>query len=573
MLKNRSRHYQLLLSAMLSMCSLGLSAQQQQQQEEQQRQQEVQERRTTIDSIDVIRDYRPILADAVKIRRSPDMTNKREYQPKLTYSIIDKKLDITTGTKRLDIQELPAVSLLERNNNYIKLGGGNFSTLLGEVYLANDEYLDTRFGGYAKHLGQRGDVAGQLFSEQEITLFGRQLHESLTISGDLGYKRYGTRFYGQVFDPSGVSLNPDPDQKQSFDDFFIDAELVSRHRAEIDNPLSYSVKADGYLYKDAFGAKENALALSGYLDKKIDAFHFGAHVSADFTKVVQPASALSNHLIRANPYVRFSGENYDLLIGANLVSESGDSSRTNIFPNVALEFALAPRYAYLFAGILGDVQKTSFRDLSRENPWLGDNFGISNVVERFHLYGGIKGNAGAMLGYQVSVAYRRLENMHFFRNNLLEPFRFDVVYEDGEKASSVFGFEGELNFRISETVTLGGKLNFNEYDLQTEEEAWHLPKLEISAHTRINVSERLYINGEMLLMGQTSSQVQGLGDAAPEKVTNPAFVDLSAGLEFRVTPRIGIFARANNLLGSGYERYLYYPRLGLNVMGGVNFSF
>lgn len=575
MLMNRSGLYKGVLSLMFLAVSVWGVAQQQQQeqqhQEQQQQEEQLQERRTTIDSIDVIRDYRPILADAVKIRRSPDMTNKREYQPTLTYTIIDKKLDITTGTRRLDIQQLPATTLLERNNNYVKIGGGNFSTLLGEVYLANDEYLDTRFGAYARHLSQRGDVAGQLFSEQEVTVFGRQLHEAFTISGDLGYKRYATQFYGLVFDEMGGSLNPEPDRKQAFNDVFLDAELVSRHSATVQNPLTFSLKATGYLYSDANEASENSFALSGYLDKQVNAFYIGAHAAGDFNRVKSGQTSLSNHLVRVNPYIRFKGENYDLKVGANLVSEFGDSTRSNIFPNVALEFALAPGYAHLFAGVNGDVQRTSFRDLSRENPWLMENIGISNVLERYNIYGGIKGNAGATFGYQVSVSYRRLENMHFFRNNLLTPYRFDVVYEDGEKASGVFGFEGALNFRVSETVTLGGKLNFNEYELQTEEEAWHLPKLQIGADTRVNISDRLYLNGELLLMGQTYSQV--LDHAEAVKVTIPAFVDLSAGLEFRATSQIGVFGRVNNLLGNGYERYLYYPRLGLNVIGGVSFTF
>ena len=62
----------------------------------------VPDRPVTVDSFDIVRDYRPILADAVKIRRSPDMTNKRSYMPKLSYgNIPDKKLDINTGLKEL----------------------------------------------------------------------------------------------------------------------------------------------------------------------------------------------------------------------------------------------------------------------------------------------------------------------------------------------------------------------------------------------------------------------------------------------------------------------------------------
>ena len=142
-----------ILSLILSVVTAGAWAQEQTEQQQQQR--------NTIDSIDVIRDYRPILADAVKIRRSPDMTNKREYQPKLSYSIIDKKLDITTGTRRLDIQEMPYTDLTRKISNYVKLGAGNYSTYLGEIYLSNDEYLDTRFGLYAKHLSQKGDWTDQ----------------------------------------------------------------------------------------------------------------------------------------------------------------------------------------------------------------------------------------------------------------------------------------------------------------------------------------------------------------------------------------------------------------------------
>lgn len=577
MIMNKSTINTGLLSVFCFAISLSAFAQQQ----ETQQQQQQEERRTTIDSIDVIRDYRPILADAVKIRRSPDMTNKREYQPKLNYSIIDKKLDITTGTKRLDIQEIPAVRFATPTNNYVKIGAGNFSTLLGEIYLANTDYQDTRFGAYIKHLSQEGNIENQNYGQQEITVFGRQLYDQFTISGDLGYKRYATRFFGQPFDVNNISLNPNP-EKQAFNDIFLHAELTSNRKNEEVNTFDYSVKATGYYYNNAFDAKENSFVLSGYLNREINTFHIGAHVSADFTGVSDIAYKQQNHIARINPYVRFKGDNYNLVIGANLVSEfGGDSSRINILPNVLLDFALVPEYAHLFAGVDGDVQKASLRDFSRENPWLNQNINISNAVERFHIYGGIKGNAGATFGYKIGLDYRRIENMAFLINSPMQPYKFDVIYEDANKASSVFGLEAEMNVRVSEMISLGGKLNFNEYDLQTYEEAWYLPKLQLAANTKINISDKLYIDGELLFMGQTYTQKYTyntlLGTnpivSLPEKHTIPSFVDLNAGLEFRVTDRLGLYGRVNNILGINYERYQYYPRLGLNVMGGVNFSF
>src|SRR3546814_8363137 len=57
-----------------------------------------------------------------------------------------------------------------------------------------------------------------------------------------------------------------------------------------------------------------------------------------------------------------------------------------------VDFALIPKYAHLFGGINGDVNKTSFKTLTRENPWLaalGSTNGIRNSVDRLNIFGGI----------------------------------------------------------------------------------------------------------------------------------------------------------------------------------------
>lgn len=541
------------------------------------------ERPATIDSIDVVRDYRPVLADAVKIRRSPDMTNKRQYQPALTYNILDNKLDITSGTKRLTVQEMPFTNIEARTNNYVKIGAGNLGTLLGEVYLTTDRFPDARIGGYLKHLSQKGNLEGQAFSQQQIGVFGRKTLVPFTLNGELGFNRYGTRFYGVVQDEFGMNLNPDP-QRQAFNDIFFNGELTSNFEEDDPDAVSYSVKADAYAYGDAFSARENSVALSGYFNKRVRAFNVGANVSGDFTGVKGTDYQLGNHIARLNPYIRFQGNNYNVTLGAAFVAEFGGTSRTNIFPSAEVDFAVVPQYAHLFGGINGDVNKTAFRELSRENPFLAPNIAIRNSVDRLHIFGGIKGNAGATFGYKVQAFYRQVEGMPFYRNNTDSPHLFDIIYESGEDASKIIGLEGEINVRVSETVSLGGKANFNEFDLAQEQEAWFTPKMRLSAHTRINISDKLYINGELLFQGLIYGFV---GDAAIDlsdyswteiatggrKVTIPSFVDLSAAAEYRATDRIGVYVRLNNLMSTTYERYLFYPRLGLNVIGGVNFSF
>lgn len=541
------------------------------------------ERPATIDSIDVVRDYRPILADAVKIRRSPDMTNKREYQPKMTYNILDKKLDITTGTKQLTIQEMPFTRTKDLTNNYVKVGVGNLGTLLGEAYFSSDQFVDARVGGYVKHLNQKGTLEGQVFSQQQIGVFGRQILDPFTLDGEIGFNRYATRFYGVVDYLSGTNLNPNP-ERQAFNDIYFTGELTSNYEENNPDAVSYSLKADAYTYSNAFEAKENSIALNGYFNKRVRAFNVGANVTGDFTAVKDTDYQLGNNIARLNPYIRFQGPNYNITLGAAFVAEFGGTSRTNIFPSAEIDFGLIPQYAHIFGGINGDVNKTSLRELARENPFLAPNVAVRNSIDRMNIFGGIKGNAGATFGYKVQAFYKQIEGMPFYRNNAESPYLFDVIYESGEDASTIIGLEGEINVRVSETVSLGGKANFNEFDLALHEEAWFLPKMRLSANTRINISDKLYINGELLFQGITYGFVQdNMIDlngyswteiaSGGRKVTIPSFMDISGGAEYRATDRIGVYVRLNNLLSTTYERYLFYPRLGLNVIGGINFSF
>ncbi|ERJ58628.1 TonB-dependent receptor [Sphingobacterium paucimobilis] len=539
----------------------------------------------TIDSFDVVRDYKPILADAVKIRRSPDMSNKRSYMPKLSYgNVPDKKLDINTGLKELNVQELPFTKTQDISSNYVKVGVGNLGTILGEAYIAVEDYEDLRFGGFVKHLNQKGSLDDQKFSRQEAGLFGRRILSAFTVDGVLGYNRYGTRFYGVPVDVNGVTLNKEHED-QVFNDIYFKGELTSNFDPANEEAFSYSAKVDAYTYKDKFDASENSLALSGYLNKRLRTFNVGANVAVDVnsiggsSNVVTKGDKFSNSIANINPYISLRGTNYTLTLGANIVSEFGDSTRFNVFPSAEVDFSLVPSYIHLFGGITGGVQKASFKSLSQKNPYLNRDLEYQNMVERLSFFGGIKGNAGATFGYKAKVMYKALEGMPLFVNSKDRPFQFDLAYDgNGDDKVKYLGIEGEINIRLSELVNLGGRLNIDNYTMAQEQEAWFTPKLRLAANARFNISEKLYIDAEALFHGLSYAKAyeydaNGAPLAAYKKESVPEFFDLSAGAEYKALSNLGIFVKANNIFNKEYQQYLYYPKLGFNVIGGVNFSF
>src|SRR5690606_8112911 len=180
------------------------------------------------------------------------------------------------------------------------------------------------------------------------------------------------------------------------------------------------------------------------------------------------------------------------------------------------------------------------------------------------------------------VMYKSIEGLPLFLNSADAPFRFDLVYDgDSDNQTKYFGIEGEINVRLSKFVNLGGRLNIDGYTLATQDEAWFTPKMRLAANASVNISEKLYIDAEDLFHGsswaETYDRDVSMNPARLQntyrKVSIPEFFDLSTGAEYKAMNNLGIFIKANNIFNREYQRYLYYPRLGFNVIGGVNFSF
>jgi hypothetical protein len=515
------------------------------------------------EEIEVVRPYKPVLADAVKIRRNPNLKDEAAFKPALTYSIIDKKLELNSNIKQLESQKMADEQAAILSNNYVKGAAGNFGTALGEIYVntGRDEALQA--GAFFKHLSQSGNLDKQQFASQELGVFGRSVTDAFAASGRLMYDRRSTYFYG--FNP--VSSVPASMDKQRFSTISGQAELVNNYSEA--STLNYAAYLNGYHFSNINEGRESTVVIGGSVNKAMSAFNVGLNASADLTAVTDAAYKTGNSILRANPYIKLQAKGFLLNIGANIVQEFGDHSRLNIFPALSAELPVVTDYAILFGGASGDVLKTSLRDLAMENPYLNTNIAIQNSVEKMNIYAGIKGNAGAEFGYKVSAYYKTVDNLLFFANNTLSANRFDAIYDN----SKVVGFDGQINVKASDVLTLMGKAEIFNYDLENEREAWFKPTLRITSNARFDLSEKIIIDGELLFQGETMARIGGVGSVPVSAVKIKSFMDVSAGAEYRVNNKIGVFVRANNLLGTSYQKYLYYSKLGLNVLGGLNYSF
>ncbi|MGQ7857333.1 hypothetical protein ACUN24_24085 [Pedobacter sp. WC2501] len=530
------------------------------------------------EEIEVVRPYKPILAEAVKLRRSPNLDDVKTYKAKLNYSILDRKLELNS-----DIQKLQAQALAEEKesilvNNYVKGAFGSLGTLLGEAYFNTGKDEGLQVGGYFKHFSQQGKLNKQNSSNQQLSVFGRSILDENTVSGRINFERNGTYFYGM--DDIRPTLNTNPD-KQALTTIELEGELV-KNFTEDEDAFSYALKANGYIWNDKFSAKENYLSLSGYVNKRINSLNLGLAASTEFGNSKDALTSVGNNLLRLNPYIRLQVKGAKITAGVNFVQEFGAYSSSKIFPAITADFTLIPDYLQVFGEVKGDVNRNSLKGFTDENPWLNNNIFVKNTVEKLSFSAGIKGTGGPGFGYKARIYVKQFDDMPLFVNNFTDFNKFDVIYDFGK--TKLTGLEGEISVQVSDALKWTGKLNIDDWKPASETYSWFKPGLKVSSNFMYTFNKKLSFNAGVVIQDDVKAKVYtGAPVPASQYVipntnielieTVKGYVDLGLGADYRINKKFSVFAKANNILNKNYSRYLYYQVNGFNIFGGLTYSF
>ncbi len=517
--------------------------------------------------------YKPVLADAVKIRLNPDLSDKTPFKAPLTYITLDKRLERNTDIKQLEAMKMPKEEDSIPSNNYARIGIGNFKTTYGEAYIDNGQDQALQIGAFAKHLSQSGSINKQNEISDEITGFVKGITDDNTFSARINYHRLGTDFYGfDVNNPPGA-FNP---AAQHFNTIGAEGEITKNYKGEA-NEFTYAAKLDGYIWNNAFQAHESNVVLTGFINQTIQQFYAGLGGSLDLSTQKDSLYSNNNSILRLNPYLKFQGDSYKIDAGLNIAKEFGFSQRIFVFPAAKLEYQVIPKYLRIFVEVKGDVNKTSLRDLADENPFIGQNINIINSVDKLDLSAGLKGTIAPGLGFKADVFSNSVKNLPLLVSNFNASGidnKFAVIYDGGN--AKITGFNGELDFRASQDFDLFGRVEFRNYTLATEAKPWNLPSFKLTAGTVIHITKKLSVNGTLLYRGNTYDRVLTSAPFSPPALTTVSikgFADLNGGVEYNVTDRISIFGQVNNILNTTNQVWLYYPNYGFNIFGGVGFHF
>ncbi len=535
---------------------------------------------TISEEIEIIRPYKPILAEAVKLRRSPDLDNIKTFKAKFSYQPSDRKLALNTDIQKLEAQKMSAELQPQLVNNYVKAGFGNLGTLLAEAYVGMGQDPALQAGAFFRHFSQQGKLNKQNENNQQLSVFARSIGNEITLNGKVNYQRKGLYFYG--IDENNPTLNPNPEQ-QTHNFFELEGEVMSKFSADPD-AFSYAAKLNGYLFNDRFSAKEKSVIITGYLNKRISKFNLGLAASAEMGNTQDLTTDVSNNLIRVNPYLKIQAGGVKIIAGANIAQEFGARTTTRVFPAITADFTLIPDFLQIFGEVKGDVNRNTLKDFTDANPFLNQNINLKNSVEKLSFSGGIKGTGGPGFGYKARVYSKEISDMPLFVNSFGAFNKFDVIYDFGK--TKIMGLEGELSVQVSDNLKWTGKLNMEDYKAGTEKESYFKPQLRASSNLTFVYNKKLTFNAAVVIQDDSKAKaylndpLDSDGNYPPvpdftiEKLVNiKGFVDLGLGVDYKINKDFSVFGKANNILNTNYSKYLYYRVNGFNIFGGLSYSF
>ncbi|TBV27601.1 TonB-dependent receptor [Meridianimaribacter sp. CL38] len=552
-----------------------------------------QERETdTIDTdvVNVVKPYTPTISDAFKIKETPTLNDSTTAQKKdVKYNIFSIPVASTFTPAKGKAATVDKAKPIKLYDNYASLGFGTYTTILGEVYLNHALNRTERVGGYLSHHSSQGGIDGLLlddnFSNTNLNAnFSKQLRDmSWTVDAGFGLQTYN--WYGlpqPLFDETTADMI---NEGHSFYNVHFGGKL-NFEDAIIDN-----LKVRFRRFGDDQDSGENRFVASSEFTVPIRGEEIKTEVTIDYIGgefdrnfYTEDAIKYGNINFGIAPSYQLKQDDLTVNLGVNLVYLNDTEFSDNkfyIYPNISASYRLVDEILIAYGGIEGGLIQNSYYDFANENPFVSPTLFIAPTDQQYNASVGLKGKLSNSMSYNISGRYFADRNKAMFMSNSVlggatEDYQYGnsygIVYDDVNTLSVA----GELNVDINRNFNLGIKAEYFNYSTDAQSEAWNLPDIKGSLFLDYQIDDNWFAGAGLFFVGERKDLFYEEGTLVPTSpvtVTLDSYFDANAHVGYRVTDRLSVFVKANNIANNDYQRWMNFPVQGIQVLGGATYQF
>ena len=506
--------------------------------------------------------YKPSVRPASKINFSAATPAVDTTRPRLQYNVPAQNLFFTYQPASLKPLALSIDTGINwQNENFIKVGAGNFSTPFLQAGISLGDGTGSMFNIHTKHISQKGKLPFQQYSHSNADLIGtfNQPGSNTEFRAKVGFDKFTTYQYG--YRPDNLQFTKDQ-LRNSFTTFNIGSGF--RNKTVNAYGISYNPSVDVNFFQDNNKGKETTVLVNSPLSKTFGkVFGFNLGFVADVTTLKRfDGSKTKNNLYYITPEILFKSPNFNFTGG---FIPSWDNQKFNLLPNFNILVKMKDERFVLQGGWKGYYQKNTYQSLATFNPWINQPADLLNTRIK-EQYAGFKGSAGSHLTYNARVAYLNYSNAALLANDNIDGKSFVTLYEPEMKALRL---HGEVGYTVQEKFSLLAGATISQYTgLQNNAKAWGLLPLEVTGSLRWQVLKDLQFKTDLFAWDGARYR----NKAGSDQKSKAAF-DLNTGVEFTVMPKLNLWVQFNNVFNNRYQRWNQYEVLGFNVLGGIVYSF
>ena len=524
-------------------------------------------------AVEVVKPYEPVVSDAHKINVLPKIADSVIIKPSFQYNIMPVMINTEYQVSAINAAKMISMPINKLYKNYIKLGFGNYTTPLAELYINSSRSKKHTAGVYFKHQSSNGQLplengrkvfAG--YSETTGELFGKKFFKNAYLYGNGGVSSNTVFDYGYSPD-----LDTTLDKGNIRQNYFLASASMGLRSLRLDSTkLSYDADINYNYFQDRFKNGENHINVNLqfrqlFLKDKL----FGLNVNYNLLNhnARLDSSGYVNSLLVLDPWVGMSSPEYHIKGGLKLCFQTQSNTfKITFLPYAEFQFMAVKDVLIPYVGLNGNVNVHSYQDIAFENPFINPGLLVKNSVNR-DIYGGFKGSLGAKASYILKVDFTKLKDQYFFVNDSLTKLRntFTVVYDNGD----MFNGYAEVNYNYSESLSFVAKANYYKYTLDHQTYPWHKPKFDVTFSTLYNMRNKILVNFDILGLGKRYAK-----DYNPlqRNKSIAGVVDFNLGLEYRYTKILSAWIHFNNFTAAKNYDWNQYPSQRFNVMVGFTYA-
>lgn len=517
--------------------------------------------------IDVVKEFIPVLSEAIKIQSNPNPEIPETKVPVFTYEVPEKRMEGQPTLYTIKPLSMGPSLLTKLKNNYTKIGYGNYNSPLFETYLNTTRNKNLQAGLFVKHLSFNPSGDRQ-FSNNTVYGYGKRFLGTGILSADAMYYRNAVNLYGYEL-PAGVTLSNVPNIATINQVFqTIDTKIAFQNVLKDTSKLSYKLDGGFYNFSDNRDVSENDFKLYGTFGKRISGNPIDVKAGVNITNLKLGSTEYSRVFVDLNPRYRLNMDQLFINLGFNSTFYNDSTGTTfYFFPIAEAGLNLIKNSLTTYVGITGNLERNTYRSIANENPFVR-SAGFRNTINSFELYGGFKGIISPQTSFLINLSLANVQNLLFYVGDSANLYSQKVIYDT--KNSSVFNVKTELNHEFGDQFTLGFVMNYYSYSISLDA-PYSRPTFTTQLNMGYNMSDKFLWKASVYTMNKRESATELSTGLSP--VTLNGLVDINLGLDYRYTKNISLFVNLNNLTNNEYKRWVNLPVYGFNVMGGLTVTF